>query len=258
MERAPERRKHSKNKVEDERTICCLWGGYWERLIRILKNLLRRILGQASVTYEELQTILCDCEATMNGRPLTFINDDTCAYLEPLTPACFIQPLQGNDVTDFDEIDATNLNRRLKYIHSLREQFRNRFKSEYLTTLVQKGTEKTDHLQINDVVLIETDEKRIKWPLGIVQELYMGKDGVNRTARVKTSTGTKIRPVQRLYKLEVTGNLIPAQLPSPRDTDLADAPATLPPSLGDHRDRPPQSTRCGRKVKLPSKFDLYV
>ncbi|KFD58129.1 hypothetical protein M513_00892, partial [Trichuris suis] len=37
----------------------------------MLKELLRRCLGRASLTYEELLTVLCDCEAVMISRPLT-------------------------------------------------------------------------------------------------------------------------------------------------------------------------------------------
>ncbi|GFS42873.1 integrase catalytic domain-containing protein [Trichonephila inaurata madagascariensis] len=36
------------------------WGGWWERLIRSVKNLIVTVLGQASVNYEELLTILSD------------------------------------------------------------------------------------------------------------------------------------------------------------------------------------------------------
>ncbi|XP_035219641.1 uncharacterized protein LOC118192738 [Stegodyphus dumicola] len=49
------------------------WGGWWERMVRMLKEMLRRILGRKSLDYEELETILCDCEATINSRPLTYI-----------------------------------------------------------------------------------------------------------------------------------------------------------------------------------------
>lgn len=47
------------------------WGGWWERLIGILKTLLRKILGKASLSYETLHTIICDAEAIINGHPLT-------------------------------------------------------------------------------------------------------------------------------------------------------------------------------------------
>lgn len=36
------------------------WGGWWERLIGTMKQILRRVLGQASLNYEELSTVLCD------------------------------------------------------------------------------------------------------------------------------------------------------------------------------------------------------
>ncbi|UYV82773.1 hypothetical protein LAZ67_22000808 [Cordylochernes scorpioides] len=51
-------------------TACC-WGGFWERMIWIVKQLLGSVLGSARVTNEELQTVLCDVEAVMNNRPLT-------------------------------------------------------------------------------------------------------------------------------------------------------------------------------------------
>jgi hypothetical protein len=43
------------------------WGGWWERLIRLLKQLLCKTLGKASLTYEELETTLCDCESVINN-----------------------------------------------------------------------------------------------------------------------------------------------------------------------------------------------
>ena len=44
------------------------WGGWWERLIRLLKDLLKRTLKRTSLSYEEMNTVLCDCEATMNSK----------------------------------------------------------------------------------------------------------------------------------------------------------------------------------------------
>ncbi|XP_014292987.1 uncharacterized protein [Halyomorpha halys] len=66
------------------------WSGWWERLIQIVKRMLRRVLGHASLKYEELNTLICDCEAIINHRPLTFISEDT-DDLDPLTPAIFLQ-----------------------------------------------------------------------------------------------------------------------------------------------------------------------
>jgi Family of unknown function (DUF5641) len=42
------------------------------------------------------------------------------------------------------------------------------------------------------------------WPLAKIVELIPGKDGVVRTARVKTQHGILLRPIQRLYPLEIS------------------------------------------------------
>lgn len=181
------------------------WGGFFERIIKIMKELLRKIIGNASLNYDELQTILSECEAVINGRPLTYINNDKNEYLEPLTPHFIMAASQpSTDVSDLDIIDTKSLNRRLEYIHNLRVQLNQGFKSEYLTLLEQRGKETHTILKEGDIVLIETPEKKIKWPLGLIQTLIPGRDGVKRTAEVKTKLGTKIRPIQRLYKLEIS------------------------------------------------------
>lgn len=36
------------------------WGGWWEGIVTLIKELLRRNLGKAFVAIEELHTLLCD------------------------------------------------------------------------------------------------------------------------------------------------------------------------------------------------------
>lgn len=52
------------------------WGGWWERLVRMVKDILKRVLGRASLNYEELSTILCDCEQVINSRPITYVSEE--------------------------------------------------------------------------------------------------------------------------------------------------------------------------------------
>ncbi|KAJ8877948.1 hypothetical protein PR048_022411 [Dryococelus australis] len=47
------------------------WGGWWEQIVQMVKNLLRRTLGSASLEYEEVSTILCEVESVINSRHLT-------------------------------------------------------------------------------------------------------------------------------------------------------------------------------------------
>ncbi|GBN41372.1 hypothetical protein AVEN_182070-1 [Araneus ventricosus] len=59
-------------------------GGFWEGLIGMLKIVLRRILGKARLTYEELYAIVCDSESVIISRPLTLLigrsGGSCCSY----------------------------------------------------------------------------------------------------------------------------------------------------------------------------------
>ncbi|UYV72208.1 hypothetical protein LAZ67_9002191 [Cordylochernes scorpioides] len=64
------------------------WGGWWERLVGLMKQLIRKVLGDKTVSYEELQTVICEVESAMNSRPLTAISEES--GLVPITPAKFM------------------------------------------------------------------------------------------------------------------------------------------------------------------------
>ena len=52
------------------------WGGFWERLIRSIKRCLKKCIGRANLTFEQLRTMLVEIEAVINARPLTYVCDD--------------------------------------------------------------------------------------------------------------------------------------------------------------------------------------
>ena len=60
------------------------WGGWWERLIRTVKSLLRRMLGNARLNYDQLRTILSHVENVINERPLTVVTENSTDLI-PLT-----------------------------------------------------------------------------------------------------------------------------------------------------------------------------
>ena len=61
-----------------------------------------------------------------------------------------------------------------------------------------------DSLKVGSVVLMQDEgSPRLQWPLGVIQELYPGRDGNVRSVQVKTAKGMLIRPIQHLHHLEV-------------------------------------------------------
>ena len=51
-------------------------GGFFEKIVRSAKTLLRKTLQIAKLTYEELQTVLYEVEQIMNNCPITYYYSD--------------------------------------------------------------------------------------------------------------------------------------------------------------------------------------
>ena len=62
------------------------FGGYWERLVGLTKNALKKTLGCAFIILASLQTLIVEIEAHLNNRPLTYVSSKLNEP-EPLMPA---------------------------------------------------------------------------------------------------------------------------------------------------------------------------
>lgn len=107
----------------------------------------------------------------------------------------------------------------------------------------------TVSLREGDIVLVGTEGKRrIEWPLARVLQTYPGRDGVVRVVRLRTASGEVIRPIQRLYQLEVSTPV----------SERVDVHPTTPtcgtPVVDDGKT--PLITRSGRRVNVPEKLSL--
>ncbi|GFQ90849.1 DUF5641 domain-containing protein [Trichonephila clavata] len=89
---------------------------------------------------------------------------------------------------------------------------------------------------------------------GSCNKIDPGKDGLVRTVKLRTQSCTLIRPIQRVFPLEVSGNSVtslPLQKVQQIDSSINCAdPDTLKATVK------PQVTRCGRPVKKPDKLNL--
>lgn len=184
------------------------YGGQFERLIRSVKSALKRSLGQHHLTKAELETALVEVEACVNSRPLTFVGDAPDSPT-PLTPAHFITGhsagFQVREAEEPGEVSASSLRARSLVRERRLRKFWTIWSSEYVRNLPTAVSKFRPHgkLVVGSVVLLEDAKPRLKWELGVVTELFPGRDGLARSALVRTSTGLKTRAVQRLHDLEI-------------------------------------------------------
>ncbi|CAL8068579.1 unnamed protein product [Orchesella dallaii] len=226
------------------------WGGWWERLIRSVKDLLKRMLGRAKLSFDELRTCLSGVSAVINDRPLTVITENG-EDLIPLTPAMFIRGRVNGILPE--TINGESLSSSYKKMKNTQQQLQDRFRREYLSQLVQRTKKKPEYgIKLGDIVLVGSDNrKRFEWPLGLVTELIPGRDGKIRVARVKTKTGIFLRPLQRLYPSEVSDK-------EEAKTYSRDAEKVKTP-VEEHAIGDPQCvTRKGRVVKVPRRYGQWM
>ena len=193
-------------------------GGHFERLIGCVKRCLRKVIGIARLSYDELSTVLTEIESILNSRPLTYCYSELGE--EVLSPSHLIHgrrltPLSTGFSTygSYDDYDAPlNLSKRFLYLTKTLSHFWNRWRREYLPDLREGHRMKTissAEVKTGDVVVIQDDNvKRGMWKTGIVEEVIKGKDGNIRGAKVRKIGKGKPeilnRPLQKLFPLEIT------------------------------------------------------
>ena len=64
------------------------WGGFFEICVKLVKRCLKKVLGDARLSYEELETVLIETEGVLNSRPLTYVYNELSEG--PLTPSYLV------------------------------------------------------------------------------------------------------------------------------------------------------------------------
>ena len=200
------------------------WGGVFERMVKSMKRCLRKMVGQAKLSLDELHTAVVEVESIINSRPLTYLTSGDVE--EPLTPSHLLIGRRvmnlpdnlGYDIESGDDefvVDASQLDKRVKHLGNTLNQFWKKWRTEYLTELREshrrtvQGSSSQPSIATGDVVVIHDESlPRGLWRLGRIQETIAGRDGRTRGAVVKVASRNRQhsllrRPVQLLYPLEV-------------------------------------------------------
>ena len=190
-------------------------------MVRNVKIALRKTLGKARLTFEELSTVLAEIECVINTQHLTYVYDDVS---EPLTPSHLLFGRNINDRPQSNvnilETNVEDCVKRVKYLQITIQQFWKRFKSSYLNELREhhllqkkKHSDDPDKLVVGDIVIIKEDYVTpcSLWKTGKIVSLVVGNDGMVTGAILtmisEEGRRTKLtRPVQKLIPMEISNN----------------------------------------------------
>ncbi|CAB0038991.1 unnamed protein product [Trichogramma brassicae] len=192
------------------------FGGLWEAAVRSFKHHLRRVIGDARLTFEELSTVAARIEACLNSRPLCPHSSRPDDF-EALTPAHF---LVGSSLLDYPEpYDERTLSftSRWRLLRGMRDLFWSRWRREVLTQMQQRSKWLTarESLKPGDMVLLKDDLcPPSAWPLARVDQVHPGSDGLVRVATIRTADSTFTRPIVKLIKLPTDAEAEEYYLPS--------------------------------------------
>ena len=205
-------------------------GGFYERMIRPVKEALRKSVGPRAISQDELQTLLMEIAAVVNDRPLLY--QGTEPNEEVLTPAHLMFRARNlfPEVEDIDEYrekttKADDVIAHWKQGQKMLRQFWDCWKSHYLLSLrerpvqhKQRATSDTSPT-VGMTVLIKDNMPRGMWRFGRIESLLPSSDGNVRSAKVKLANGHVLsRPLKLLCPLELAAEP-PNQLdPQPSDT----------------------------------------
>lgn len=179
-------------------------GGVWERQIRTVRKVLNVVLKDVVLDDERLDTVLCQVESIVNGRPLTPVSDDA-RDAEALTPNHLLLLRSGPQALTNQSRKEDVFGRRWRHAQLLADLFWRRWLKEYITSLRlrQKWLHTQRNLKENDVVLVADEQTaRGVWPLARVTKVNVSKDDLVRSVEVKTVSSQLVRPVHKLHLLE--------------------------------------------------------
>lgn len=172
------------------------FGGLWEAGVKSMKYHLKRIVGDSTLTYEELTTLTHQIEACLNSRPLCPLNDDV-NDVEALTPGHF---LVGRGLVSPPNPIATNINTNLssrwQLVQKMKKDFWHTWSADYLNRLQQRYKWKTrqENLKSGDLVILKEDNiNPSRWPLARIVETHPSTDGMVRVVSIKRAEGNPLK-----------------------------------------------------------------
>lgn len=119
-----------------------------------------------------------------------------------------MQDIKDSRVPEFDLIDSIKMRKRFAYQQEVHEDLRNLLETNIWDNFEKMRKEKGNWIKKKDDIVFIGDgiSKRINWHLGKIEDLYPDEEGKFRVAKLKTKTDSFLRPIKKLYPLEIENN----------------------------------------------------
>lgn len=177
------------------------FGGQWESTVKSVKYHLKRVVGLANLTFEEMTTVLCKIEAVLNSRPL-FPESDDPKDCNVITPGHFAigRPMNSRPEENLQEIPYNRLH-RWQRIQKITQDFWRTWSIEYIHQLQQrqKRFKKKIEIKVGELVLlVDENQPPMRWLVGRITKIHPGKDNIVRVITAETPQGESKRPVSKV------------------------------------------------------------
>ena len=200
-------------------------GGFYERLVGLMKRSLRKTVGRKLLSNDQMHTVVKEVESVVNARPLVYIGDDIDSTIT-ITPSHFLclnpkigipETVHGDDDPDYTPYESSERNvlQIWKKGERLINQFWKAWRDDYLLSLRERTQYKLksgriqSHQEpnVDDIVIVKDETPHGSWKLAKIVELNVSRDGLVRSAVVKLGSGRNlVRPLCLLYPLECSDN----------------------------------------------------
>ena len=183
------------------------FSGVHEALIKAAKSSFKKIVLNADVTDEELQTVFTNIEGILNSRPLSYQSADGLDIV-PLTPNDFLISRSNCQVLPPEaSLGEKGYRQCWRRVQEIADHFWQRWLLECVPALNVRSKWRTmrDNLKEGKiVVLVEADQERGRWPLGRITKVFPGQDGCVRTVDVLVRGKVYRRPIVKICPLRLT------------------------------------------------------
>ena len=179
-------------------------GGIWERLVQSFKRVLYTILGTRRLTDKALNTTFCLVEKALNVRPLTPVSAGP-SDLGAITPNHFLLGNQATGIPSIVGVDEFGHHKRYARAQSYADAIWASWLKEYVPAPNRRTNWQTPaehHLKVGELVwIVEESNPRGYYTTARIEELRYGSDSVARSAVLRTSSGSLVRPLVKLVPI---------------------------------------------------------